>query len=46
MWVHESFISQNFFYDSKKIFCDFSVEMELENEKTTSMRIPNKENKK
>ena len=45
MRVHESFLSQNIFRDSKKIFCDFSVGMELENEKTTSTRIPNKENK-
>ena len=33
-WVHESFLSQNIFRDSKKIFCDFSVGMELKNEKT------------
>ena len=33
-WVHESFVSQNIFRDCKRIFCDFSVEMELENEKT------------
>ena len=45
MRVHESFLSQNIFCDSKKIFCDLSVEMELENEKTTSTHIPNKENK-
>ena len=32
--VHEIFPSQNIFRDSKKIFCDFSVGMELENEKT------------
>ena len=32
--VHESFLSQNIFRGSKKIFCDFSVGMELENEKT------------
>ena len=32
--VYESFLSQNIFRDSKKIFCDFSVGMELENEKT------------
>ena len=32
--VHESFLSQNIFRDSKKIFCDFSVRMELENEKS------------
>ena len=33
-WVHENFLSQNIFRDSKKIFCDFSVRMELKNEKT------------
>ena len=32
--VHESFLSQNIFRDSKMIFCDFSVGMELENQKT------------
>ena len=32
--VHESFLSQNIFRDSKKIFCDLFVRMELENEKT------------
>ena len=32
--VYESFLSQNIFRDSKKIFCDFSVGMELEKEKT------------
>ena len=32
--VHESFLSQNIFCDSKKIFCDLFVGMELENEKT------------
>ena len=32
MRVHENFLSQNIFRDSKKIFCDFSVGMELENE--------------
>ena len=32
--VHESFLSRNIFRDRKKIFCDFSVGMELENEKT------------
>jgi len=31
--VHERFLSQNIFRDSKKIFCDFPVGMELENEK-------------
>ena len=35
--VHESFLSQIVFHDSKKIFCDFSVGMELENEKTKSV---------
>ena len=37
--VHESFLSQNIFRDSKKIFCDFSVGMELENEKTETERV-------
>ena len=32
--VHESFLSQNIFRDSKKIFCDLFVGMELGNEKT------------
>ena len=32
--VHESFLSQNIFRDSKKIFCDFSVGMEQENKKS------------
>ena len=32
--VHESFLSQNIFRDSKKIFRDLFVGMELENEKT------------
>ena len=32
--VYESFLSQNIFRDSKMIFCDFSVGMELENGKT------------
>ena len=32
--MHESFLSQNIFRGSKKIFRDFSVGMELENEKT------------
>ena len=36
--VHESFLWQIIFCDhSKKIFCDFSVGMELENEKTESI---------
>ena len=29
--VHDSFLSQTIFCDSKKIFCDFSVRLELEN---------------
>ena len=36
--VHESFLSQNIFRDSKKIFCDFSVRTELEKEKTEARR--------
>ena len=32
--VHEIFLSQNIFRDSTKILCDFSVGIELENEKT------------
>ena len=32
--VYESVLSQNISRDGKKIFCDFSVGMELENEKT------------
>ena len=44
--VHESFLLQNIFRGSKKIFCDFSVGMELENEKTESVNEnENKENK-
>ena len=31
------FSLQNIFRDSKKIFCDFSVGMELQNEKTESV---------
>ena len=34
MRVHESFLSQNIFRDSEKIFCDLFVGMELEYEKT------------
>ena len=37
--MHESFLSENTFCDSKKIFCDFSVGMELENEKTETERV-------
>ena len=32
--MHESFLSQNIFRGGKKIFCGFSVGMELENQKT------------
>ena len=40
------FLSQNVFHDSKRIFCDFSVGMELENKKTKSVsENENKENK-
>ena len=35
--MHEGFLMQNIFRDSKKIFCDFSVGMELENEKTENV---------
>ena len=34
---HESFLLQNTFRGRKKIFCDFSVGMELGNEKTDSV---------
>ena len=37
--VHESLLSQNIFRDSKKIFYDFSVGMELENEKPETERV-------
>ena len=44
--MHESFLSQNIFSDSKKIFYDFSVRMQLQNEKTESVNEnKNKENK-
>ena len=44
--VHESFLSQNIFSDSKKIFYDFSVRMQPQNEKTKSVNEnKNKENK-
>ena len=40
------FLLQNIFCDSKEIFCDFSVRMELENKKTESVNEnENKENK-
>ena len=32
--MHESFLSPSISHDGKKIFCDFSIRMELENEKT------------
>lgn len=34
---HESFLSQNIFHENKKIFCDFPVRTELENEKKDKM---------
>ena len=37
--VHESFLSQNIFRDSKKIFCDLFVGMELETQKENSANI-------
>ena len=44
--MHQSFLSQNIFRDSKKIFCDFSVGMELENEKSENVNDnKNKESK-
>ena len=44
--VHESFLSQSILRESKKIFCDFSVGIELESEKTKSVNEnENKENK-
>ena len=44
--VHESFLLQNIFRGSKKIFCDFSVGVELKNEKIESVNEnENKENK-
>ena len=33
---HESYLPQNIFRYSKTIFCDLSVKMKLENEKTDS----------
>ena len=46
-WVHESFLSQNIFRDSKKFFCDLSVRMELENKRKpkASMRMKTKKAK-
>jgi len=35
--LHESFLSQNIFCESKNISCDVSVGTELENEKTESV---------
>ena len=44
--MHESFLSQNIFSDSKKIFYDFSVRMQLQNKKIESVNEnKNKENK-
>ena len=44
--VHESFLSQNILRGSKKIFCQFSVGTEQENEKTEYVNEnENKENK-
>ena len=44
--VHKNFLLQNNFCDSKKIFCDSSVGMELENKKAESVNDnENKENK-
>ena len=44
--MNESFLSQNIFCDSKKIFYDFSVRIELQNEKTEIVNEnKNKENK-
>ena len=43
--VHEKFLSQNTFRDSKNIFCDYPVKMEPENEKTEGVNENNdKEN--
>ena len=42
--VHQS--SQNIFSDSKKIFCDFSVGMELGKEKTESVNENENKEKK
>ena len=39
------FLSQNIFRVSKEIVCDFSVGMELQNEKTESVTENGKENK-
>ena len=38
-WVHESFLPQNIVHDSKKVFCDSSVGMELEKEKLKPKRV-------
>ena len=44
--MNESFLSQNIFCDSKKIFYDFSVRIELQNEKIEIVNEnKNKENK-
>ena len=43
--MHDIFLSQNIFRDSKEIVCDFSVGMELQNEKTESVTENGKESK-
>jgi len=45
-WVHKSFLSQNIFCDTKKISCDFSVGMELENQKNQKTESINKKENK
>ena len=37
--VHENFLLQNIFIDSKKIFCDFCVGMERENRNALSLLL-------
>ena len=44
--MHESFLSKNIFRDSKKIFRDFSIRMELENAKTKSVNENESKEKK
>ena len=44
--MHESFLSKNIFRDSKKIFRDFSVGMELENATTKSVNENESKEKK
>ena len=43
--VYESFHLQNIFRDSGNIFCDFSVAIKLENEKTKRLSVDENENK-